>query len=47
MMLLGLIGTVDTHDRSKLLDEKLAMSEQTTFASTNPTPENNVEKTTT
>ena len=38
----GLIGTVDTHDRSKLLDEKLAMAEQTTFASTNPTPANKV-----
>ena len=38
----GLIGTVDSHDRSKLLDEKLAMSEQTTFASTNSAPANNV-----
>ena len=38
----GLIGTVDSHDRSKLLDEKLAMAEQTTFASTNSAPTNNV-----
>ena len=30
------------HDRSKLLDEKLAIAEQTTFASTNPTPANKV-----